>query len=197
MIGTTNIKVKPNKKVNYVEYIESTGTQYIDTGYCPNGNTRYELKIKNNSRNGVLFGAYNTTWETGSGLYTNVATSGQHDWLHYNSNTNTGHTSEVNNEILMDKGRLIINGGTYLTAETKTFTVNKPLYIFAGNMGGVLEQPTAYQLYYFKIYDNNVLVRDFKPCKDGVGVYCLYDKVEKRYYYNQGTGSFLGGVAAW
>ena len=32
MLGKTNVKVKPNKKVNYVEYIESTGTQYIDTG---------------------------------------------------------------------------------------------------------------------------------------------------------------------
>ena len=34
MVGKTNVKVKPNEKIkiDYVEYIQSTGTQYIDTG---------------------------------------------------------------------------------------------------------------------------------------------------------------------
>lgn len=32
MIGITNVKIKPNKKIEFVEHIESTGTQCIDTG---------------------------------------------------------------------------------------------------------------------------------------------------------------------
>lgn len=45
----------------------------------------------------------------------------------------------------------------------------------------------------FKIYDNNDLVRDFIPVLDNNGIACLFDKVENKYYYNQGTGEFLYG----
>ncbi|MBR2492016.1 MAG: hypothetical protein IKB64_00930 [Paludibacteraceae bacterium] len=176
-----------------LEYIQSSGSQYIDTGIYPDGTTKYELKIKNSTRNGVLFGAYNTTWETGSGLYTNVATSGQYDWVHYNSNTNTTHVSERDADILIDKGRLTINGTMYLNAATKSFTTNRTLYIFAGNMNGKVEQPTAYQLCYFKIYNSDILVRDFIPVSDINGTVCLFDKVTKSYFYNIGSGTFIAG----
>ena len=176
-----------------LEYIQSSGSQYIDTGIYPDGTTKYELKIKNSTRNGVLFGAYNTTWETGSGLYTNVATSGQYDWVHYNSNTNTTHVSERDADILIDKGRVTINGTTYLDTTTKSFTTNRTLYIFAGNMNGKVEQPTAYQLCYFKIYNSDVLVRDFIPVLDINNTVCLFDKVTKSYFYNIGSGTFTAG----
>jgi hypothetical protein len=41
--------------------------------------------------------------------------------------------------------------------------------------------------------DNGVLVRDMWPCYDPDGVACLYDKVEKKYYYNAGSGAFTAG----
>jgi hypothetical protein len=25
----------------------------------------------------------------------------------------------------------------------------------------------------------------------------MYDKIEKKYYYNKGTGSFIGGASIW
>ena len=49
------------------------------------------------------------------------------------------------------------------------------------------------KIYYCQIYDNGTLVRDFWPCYDPDGVACLYDKVEKKYYYNAGTGAFTAG----
>ena len=42
----------------------------------------------------------------------------------------------------------------------------------------------------FKIYQNDILVRDFRPCLDTEGVPCMYDEVSKQYFYNQGTGTF-------
>ena len=66
MLGKTNVKVKPNKRISidYVDYIESTGTQYIDTGYIPNDNITVEIRTStklnsNNSRS--LFGSRNST----------------------------------------------------------------------------------------------------------------------------------------
>ena len=46
------------------------------------------------------------------------------------------------------------------------------------------------------MYDNGVLIRDFRPCLDPDGVACLYDKVEKKYYHNAGSGEFIAGEAA-
>lgn len=49
------------------------------------------------------------------------------------------------------------------------------------------------RIYYLKLYDEGELARDFIPILDGDNKPCLYDKVEKKYYYNQGTGEFLYG----
>ena len=49
------------------------------------------------------------------------------------------------------------------------------------------------QVYGAKITLNNELVRDYIPVLDKNGVPCLYEKVERKFYYNQGTGDFLYG----
>ena len=49
------------------------------------------------------------------------------------------------------------------------------------------------RLYYCKIYNGDTLVRDFVPVIDGSNIACLYDKVEKKCYYNVGTGTFSYG----
>ena len=50
------------------------------------------------------------------------------------------------------------------------------------------------KLYSCKIWQNNIIVRDFLPTistEEGhIGEACLFDTVENKYYYNQGTGKF-------
>ena len=48
-------------------------------------------------------------------------------------------------------------------------------------------------MYYCKITNNNALIRDYIPVIDSSNRPCLFDKVEKICYYNQGTGEFLYG----
>ncbi len=52
---------------------------------------------------------------------------------------------------------------------------------------------TPAKIYYFKIWNNNILVRDFIPVLDKDGVPCMYDLVEHKFYYNAGTGDFIAG----
>lgn len=49
------------------------------------------------------------------------------------------------------------------------------------------------KLYYLKITESGTLVRDFIPVMDNNNVPCLFDKVEGKLYYNQGEGEFLYG----
>jgi len=84
------------------------------------------------------------------------------------------------------------NGTTQtVTDNTTSFSGTSNMYIFTVNTNGTLFDPKAsMKLYYFKIYQNDVLVRNFEPALDESGVACLYDKVTKQYFYNSGTGTF-------
>ena len=44
------------------------------------------------------------------------------------------------------------------------------------------------QVLAIKIYDNDKIVRDFIPVLDKNNKPALYDKVEGKFYYNQGNG---------
>ena len=66
------------------------------------------------------------------------------------------------------------------------------LWLFVRNSPAV--DGYAYmKLYSCAIYDNGRKIRDFKPCLDADGVPCLYDLISKTAFYNQGTGSFTWG----
>lgn len=66
------------------------------------------------------------------------------------------------------------------------------LYLFARN--ATFFDGYAYmKLYSCAIYDGGRKIRDFKPCLDADGVPCLYDLISKTAFYNKGTGSFTWG----
>ena len=71
-------------------------------------------------------------------------------------------------------------GTNILTGTTQTFSSRPaPLYIYHSDGIGAGESGNDYgQIYYIKIYKNDVLVRDFIPWTDMNGNYGLFDKVE-------------------
>lgn len=181
-----------------VTYIESSGTQYFDTEYKPNGNSQYKFKFSNGSTSGVLFGAYNSGWTTGSGYYHNNNSS-SYEYFHYWANNmirNTTGSSLNTYEFYINKGTIYSSTGSIIYSTTnKTFTVNYPLYILAGNWAGSnVEQPLTCRLYYFKIWDDDVLLKDYVPCyRKSDGVIGMYDLVDNEFITNAGTGTFTKG----
>ena len=82
------------------------------------------------------------------------------------------------------------------TATASTFSVPYNLYLGTNNTDGQAEgAPWSWdgRIYYCKIYDNGTLLRAFIPCKNENDVYGFYDKVNRSFYANIGTGSFTGG----
>ena len=81
------------------------------------------------------------------------------------------------------------------TGEEKTWTslsisgdvnTGRNLYVFARNDNGAPNAYSASRLSFLKIWQNGVLVRDFRPCLKN-GVAGLYDDVSKRIFYSLGT----------
>lgn len=180
-----------------VEYIQSSGTQYINTQYYANGNSSYVLQYSDFKVKGVVFGAYNGSWATGSGLYINTADSdGGNPFLHYYANARVRVGFHSEGVIEINKGAFYLDGTQYLNLDTKTFNINYPTYIFGANWRRQSDHYASYRLHYLKIYDNDTLVRDFVPCYRKADFKAgMYDLVNNVFYTNAGTGEFtLGGI---
>ena len=68
--------------------------------------------------------------------------------------------------------------------------------IFGVNyQGGVrVIETDMLKLYYFEMYDNDILIRHYIPCyRKSDGKIGLYDIVEGKFYTNEGEGEFLKG----
>ena len=190
MIGSTNCK-KVIEQINYIEYIESNGTQYIDTEFTPNQDTRVVMDYQPvDTINTIVFGSRTSTGSSDRFLVLHAEDTNSLRTDYYNANIATGLNPTDRTIIDKNKNITTINGQIF-TANTATFQSNLPIYFFAGNTGGSMAQPTIIRLYSLQLYNNGTLIRDYWPALDKSGVACLYDKVNKQYVYNSGTGNFI------
>lgn len=177
-----------------LEYIESTGTQYIDTLINPTNNMSVDMTIQLKTTGGdqKFFGSY------GSGNGCQLGVLGD-KWRAGNG----GWQISGQNSILatLDKTRIAINGNTWtfnnedLSFENLTITEYESSILLCGvkYLGNVFQYANI-KVYYLKIYDNEILVRNMIPCyrksDNEVG---MYDTVNDEFYNNQGTGDFIAG----
>lgn len=181
-----------------VEYIESSGTQYIDTGVLPNQNTGFEIDFTpENPINSSTYGWYlgcNNAITNRLSLNTYPAKSGGE--LYIGSTAYDPYLTQNVRKHITYKNQVFTDdaGNTYTVSAS--FSVSVSLYIFNRNDNGTLggNNPGSMKLYGLKLYDGDTLTRDFIPVLDENNVACLYEKVEEKFYYNKGTGSFAYGT---
>jgi hypothetical protein len=191
MIGLTNAIDKFNG-VNYIQYIESTGTQHIDTGVIVTGATGFELDFEY-YEGGRILGVVDGSFTGGFVLYGSA--NMYYNGISGSNGVDLGDFGVGERKKITLKNNVVTKlDGTTHTFPSATFSSNGTLIIFGLRYNGNVEENTraSMKLYNFKIYNGDTLIRNFRACKDENGVYCLYDKVEKKYYYNGGTGSFSG-----
>lgn len=186
------------KKYTPVEYLESTGTQYIDTNYKPNGNTIIELKYQTPTQNTIQQGIFGAR-DSGNNrftLFTGIVKDGfQADYAtssslsNYNQNIPGVDGTAIN--VIKMSNSFTINNNDIKKIPKVNFQNSRNMYLFANNNNGIAQLPMKGYIWYFKIYEGDILVRDYIPVLDSSNRPCLYDKVEDKFYYNQGTGEFL------
>ena len=93
----------------------------------------------------------------------------------------------------ISKDELKIGDTVKAVQNYSSFETPQTAYIFDISGNPWIKTKAKGRLYYCKIYDGNTLVRDFVPVIDGSNIACLYDRVEKKCYYNAGTGTFSYG----
>lgn len=181
---------------NYIplNYIGSNGTQYIDTLFKPNQNTRVIIEFySDNTKTAGIFGVRNSSNQQAFLLFANgLGTNFQDD---FGSQSITTMSSPVGDyRVDKNKNSTSING-TVLTHSNVSFTSSYNLFLFAINRAGSVM--SSYigntKIYSCRIYDNGVLIRNYVPCETLTGEKGLYDLKNHKFYGNAGTGSFTGG----
>jgi len=119
-----------------VEYIQNTGTQYIDTGYKPNNNTKIEFSCSLDYGavgNYTLFGARDYSGTTLQGGYCMFKFNGN-TWRsdYYASGSNFTYTTAANTTytVVKDKNITYINGTQVYSNTATTFTIDTTLKLF-------------------------------------------------------------------
>lgn len=175
-----------------VEYLQSSGTQYINTGIYGTENLKVEIKVQElavahnfavfgvfgiNNKSYYIFQNASGNWEVGMGAY-----------------ASTSKACDTNEHVfLFNNFTISCDGTTIATINSNTFTTLYPLLLFNmySNSGGLYSAKPK-KVFYCKMWNNGTLVRDLIPVrKDGVGY--MYDKVSGELLGNNGTGSFTYG----
>lgn len=172
-----------------VEYIESTGTQYIDLGIRGNQDSRIDLKIQPTSvqAKAAIFGHFGGNYSSYY-LYSSGSELFQVGYKYF-SDSNVAIETIIYN-ISNEKNIFNINEYEYsLPSITGNFETGSNLLLF--NISGGNYTGLPMKLYSFKLYNNTDLIRDCIPVIDSSGRPGLYDTVTKEFYTNQGTGEFL------
>lgn len=201
-VGAPNFeKVALPSGYTQVEYIESSGTQHIDTGFVPNQDTRVIMEYANTGSYddysgavGALFGARTSAtsnayalWIDENTIYPNFASKNHTANGSISVNTADKFTVDMNENVLTVSGKS-------LTCTDGTFSAGCNLLLFTLNGNGTAEErKTIGKLYGCKVYNSGILVRNFIPCTNASGVAGLYDLVNGAFYANAGTGTFAVG----
>ena len=179
-------------------YIETTGGQYIDTGYVANLNTAVETTFQTSTGNKWLFGSRTTGGA--SNTYAVYVSSMNTIWFQMaNDSSSTqfsvGNIKDKQTTITVNKDAAYLNGTQIGTVGRTSFGDNTlSLYLGVINANGSgTDRPFVGKIYSSRIWDNGELVRFFVPARDKDGNVGFYDLVTHQMFLNAGTGNFAYG----
>ena len=160
-------KITHSNSVSYIEYIESTGTQYIDTGVYPTSTTMVRLKFNMTIATGMVIVGYYISesdvfrfFNYGNQAYLDYGSGSSGNRI-YGGTISAGVTYniEFGNRYVKD-----LNTGGNIISSTQ---VNFPTKSYTMGIFGVNGMELSLgKIYYCQIFDNGVLVRSFLPALD-------------------------------
>ena len=188
-----------------LEYIESTGTQWIDTKLkLP---LSIEIKAKYNNFNSsyvshklpTLLGCQNASEPFNSTFIrfeSNMSAKSFGNYV-YRSNVQDLNIHQYKLICFSGNSKFFLDGVLKGTSNLQASDNQHNLYLFATDNGGTSFQHMYGRIYYVKMYSDaecNTMICDYIPVLDSNNKPALYDKIEGKFYYNQGTGEdFIAG----
>ena len=198
------------KPAYYVDYVESDGTIFVDTGVRGKSGTKgeFQMQFKQSGDLGFL-----DTWNSSldntlrrfylwhNYLSSGVFCIGYGKFQSFSSSRTTGTDYEVSSSLCKGALSVTVNGTTWTQSDftaldaTASIDPGLDLYLFAQNKDGSPASPGAARLYYLRLYQgdadgsNMALVRNFKPVRLSNGLVALWDFQNSKAYLPQRVSS--------
>lgn len=170
-----------------VDYIQGTGSQYIDTGFVVNKSDNYVLEIDG------LFPSQAQAYQ-GCNAYMQLLVSSKYG-IENASSISVGNRDTVRIAYANQTEILTVNG-------TQVESISWDFYSGANVKLGILRLGDANNgwfngsvvsgtLYGYKVWKNNTLVSECVPCvRNSDGVAGMYDVIREQFITNAGSGAF-------
>ena len=174
-----------------LEYIQSSGTQYIDTGrkLTQDSDITIDFKLINNNKSVGILGSRESAAKNNLAMFRDgdlfVGDFSEYPKYRFKANVSFNRT-----KIRMNKTGVLVNGvlNTSWSNVANFETPTNGLIFDVGNNNWTGNKAVM-QLYSYTNGNTQKLV----PCLDTEGVPCMYDLVSQKPFYNAGTGSFTWG----
>ena len=180
-----------------LEYLESTGTQYIDTGVPCSWEdfvdidfmyTEHKPNAHEDNVGGSVFGAHG--WSKANGIYEACIYWRGYGKITYSFALNTRYNVKT-----VDATHSSINGTSYQinnTTQANSASSNFALFANYSDHYNAWTYFSVARIYSCKLYDSNhVWLRYFVPCvRTSDGKPGMYDRVNDAFYVNGGSGEF-------
>lgn len=187
-----------------VEYIESTGEQYIDTGFILNKRNGFLIDfvpendvVTSNAPNYINAGGAGGTSNTRVGINCYKRTdNGELQFFNWYTDPKIIKNQRARLGVI---NRIIYypDGTTREMNITETNPTNSSMILFGAYNQDLTQiyRFSKMKLYNLKLYDATTVVRDYIPCyRKSDGEIGLYEIIEGRFLTNQGSGTFIKGV---
>ena len=181
-----------------VEYIESTGTQYIDTGVIPDNETGISLTVAflNLSSDLFRFGTRQDSGETRFIIGTNKTTP----YFGFGKSKSVSTVTITANKFYTFKMNYLNSKKSYIDntegpdlSDISSINFTYSLVLFGRNSSGSITS-SAQKVKQLTITKGNSIIRNMIPCyRKSDNVIGMYDLVNNQFYTNDGTGTFTKG----
>lgn len=171
-----------------ITYLRADGVAYIDTGYAVKSTTKIECKAYITSDYSI-FGYYQRVNLTGSSGVLRYYDGGGTYW---NTGISTGTTPHT---WIAESGGLYCDGNLISSNPIMADRTDN-IYLFARNNNGPNDQGGTCCIWYFKVWENNVLVREYIPVLDIIDKKTgMYETVTDTFYGSGNSTDFY--VFSW
>lgn len=184
-----------------LEYIESTGTQWIDTGVMGDSNKKIIFDCSTTGTpSGNVFGA----WSQNNCLMAEYLLNKVIVYYNITNNNLSYSPCEANTRYKYDISNSLVNvtrgDGTVLInkSQSGSFNTSTTIYLFARHINRSGDNKpdgiSPIKFYSCQIWDGSILIRDYIPVtRKSDSKVCIYDKVSETFFENRGTGEFVAG----
>jgi len=166
--------------VRYVEYLQSSGTQYIDTGIIANQYTGIVVEFLHTAGQFIL----------------GARTSVQERAFNIGGNNTSSYVFDVNTTRFTISHNANENAKLYFVTgdnpPTNAFTTPYSIILF-GLHSNTITKGNGVRIKRVTLYQKYSPIADYISCLDADGVPCMWENISGEYVYNDGTGSFTAG----